>query len=336
MSLRRARRALFPHIIVSRLCVTLSGSNTFSSIKRASGNGGVFEFSSIGPAQTISGATFSDCSSQNGGAIYALLNSTSYKLILSSLTFKTCSASECGGAVYIDGGSYISTSTLAFSSLTFTNCSATTSGSGIYISGTSLSSFTGYTSASWKSLVGSSYSSATEDVYVGGYSSASKTLFLHHVAFTPGEGSQSVLYVLSSSEGVESETCGWSDIPCHTIGTAYGHGYTSASSLTVTLTEGSHVAESGCTSITQTSTFTSASGATVTKSVTSMSSGSSGVFVVSTASITVTFESITFAIESLNCALFYQTDGELTLHSLYITSPSSQTIVNIDSNSCIY
>ena len=306
-------------IDVSAGKLTLSGTNTFSSIKRESGNGSVFEFTSLNSNKTISNMTFTGCSSENGGAIYAKLSSTSYKLTLSSLTFTSCSGSGYGGGIYIDGGSYVSTSTLAFSSIKFTSCTATTSGNGIYVSGTNLTKYTGY--ASWRNLVGSSYSSSKEGVYIGGHDSNSKTVDLLHAAFTPSQGSQSTLYISPSSSGVETSTCGWSDLPCQQIGTAYGHRYTSASLVSVTLTDGSHAAESASTSISQTTTIESVTNASVTKSVSSLSDGSAtGIFILSTPSITLTINTIAFEIVSLNCPLFYQSSGELHLHSLTDTS----------------
>ena len=143
-----------PLISVNAGELTMNGNNTFDSIKRESGNGGVFELSSMSSAQSISGATFTSCSLKNGGVISITLSSSSYTLTLSSLTFTSCSASNYGGGVYIDGGSYISTNTLSFSSLSFTSCSTMKGVNGMYISGSSLSSFIGYDS--WNTLVPSS------------------------------------------------------------------------------------------------------------------------------------------------------------------------------------
>ena len=89
----------------------------------------------------------------------------------------------------------------------------------MYLLGSSLSTFTSY--SSWSDLVGSSYSSSIEGVYVGSYSS--QTIDIIHLSFTPSDASLSELFVSPSSEGVESSTCGWSDIPCQTVHTAYDH-----------------------------------------------------------------------------------------------------------------
>ena len=140
---------------------------TFENITRLSGNGTIFEFTSLSTSFTLSGMTFNNCRclSGNGGVIYVTLSSNSYLVSLYSLTFVACSASIYGGGVFIDGGEYISTSSLSFSSLSFTSCSATSyGGSGMCIAGSSLSRFVEYNS--WNTLVPSSYSSSYEGIYV--------------------------------------------------------------------------------------------------------------------------------------------------------------------------
>ena len=90
----------------------------------------------------------SDRVHQRMDARYLTLSSSSYQVTFSSLNFISGSASRYGGGIYINGGSYISTSTLSFSSLSFTLCSATNGGKGVCIVGSSLSSFTEYGNSS--------------------------------------------------------------------------------------------------------------------------------------------------------------------------------------------
>ena len=92
---------------------------TFENITRLSGDGTIFEFTSLSTSISLSNMTFNNCRCMNGsgGAISVTFSSSSHKLTLSSLTFTACSASGYGGGVYIDGWSYISTNTLSSSSL---------------------------------------------------------------------------------------------------------------------------------------------------------------------------------------------------------------------------
>ena len=80
-------------ISVNSGSLILSGTNTFTDIKEESGNGGVFEFSSMSSGQSISGATFRSCSSENGGAISVTLTS-GYKLSLPQCMVEDCTSME--------------------------------------------------------------------------------------------------------------------------------------------------------------------------------------------------------------------------------------------------
>ena len=194
-----------PLIDASTKYLTFSGTSSFNSIKRQSGNGSVFEFASIEGDQTISGVHFNRCLSSNGGAIYAKLSSASYKLTLSWLNFTNCSVSECGGEMDIDGGGYLSTSSLSFSSLTFTSCSATSGGKGACLECTSFSLLMGY--ESWTDLLPIAYSSSLEGVYVGRYPSTSVDLL--HLFYPASRYSGGLIYV--GREGTDGSLFGWPD-----------------------------------------------------------------------------------------------------------------------------
>ena len=206
---------------------------TFENISRLSGNGTIFEFPSLSASINLCNMTFNNCrcESGSGGVIFVSLTSSRYKVTLSSLTFTSCSASKYGGGVCIDGGSYISTNTLLFGSLTFSSCSASMKGGNVYIIASALTHFTGY--SSWSGVVPKSYSSSDEGKYMGVYSSS--TIDILHLVYAPSAGSKTDVYASSSSSGIENTLCGWSDIPCQRIGTAYGHLYTSGSSFSVKL-----------------------------------------------------------------------------------------------------
>ena len=45
----------------------------------------------------------------------------------------------------------------------------------------------------------------------------SKSVGLLHLLYEPSNGSSSDLYVASSEEGIEMESCGWRDLPCQTL-----------------------------------------------------------------------------------------------------------------------
>ena len=153
---------------------------------------------------------------------------------------------------------------------------------------------------------------------------------LLHLVYSPSAGEESELYV-SSTNGVERDSCGWRDLPCQTISTAYEHRYTSSEELIcVYLMSGNHTTESNSTTFTQSTRIepVNVSEGSVNKSVSSLSDPSLSVFVVSTQSITVTFTSLTFQIDSLTSPLFTQTFGSLSLQSLTVASSSSTTITS--------
>ena len=107
--------------------VSMNGSR-ITKIKRETGNGGVVEFGWMGEVrERVSEVTFCEWSAENGGAISFRLNSSSQRVELCMIVFKLCVGREKEGGVYIDGGAYISTSTLGFSKLKFESCE---SGSG--------------------------------------------------------------------------------------------------------------------------------------------------------------------------------------------------------------
>ena len=311
-----------PLITVCGGQLTLSGNNTFHWIKRESGNGGVFEFTTIDSNQTISGVTFTSCSSENGGAISSILSSD-HKLSLSSLSFESCTTTSNGGALYIDGGDVFSDSTLFFFDIPFISCNATI-GSNLYVSVSDITSF--FTYLGWSDVIPSRYALSDEGKFVGGYNSNTETVDLLHILFTPSDGEKTSLYISPSSTASHTSSCGWIDIPCTTLSDAYNHRYSSytSSSFTLYMMNGLHdVSETNTLSFTHsTSVYPSDSSGIVKKVVSNISEGSSGVFVVNITSITVSFTSISFLLISLNCPLYYQSEGTLELNSISIL-PSS-------------
>ena len=121
--------------------LTVSGKNTFTSIKREFGNGGVFEFSSLTDSMSLSSIEFVNCKSTNGngGALYAEASSH-HELALTSMAFTSCSSGGYGGAIYVAATDSGSISNVIVKFLTFTTCSDQRStdgmkGNGIFILG---------------------------------------------------------------------------------------------------------------------------------------------------------------------------------------------------------
>ena len=101
--------------LTSNPTVTFTSTNTFTYITRTEGTGAAV-FDTTSPL-TLSGITFTSCSSVGKGGAISLTLSNS-QVSLSSLTFTACSAS-CGAAIYVEGGEYLSASRLIMSGLTF-------------------------------------------------------------------------------------------------------------------------------------------------------------------------------------------------------------------------
>ena len=73
---------------------------------------------------------------------------------------------------------------------------------------------------SFSPLVPASYLSTDETKYLSGYSICLSVALLHLV-YPPSAGEKTQLYVSPSSLTTEPSTCGWSDLPCETIKSAY-------------------------------------------------------------------------------------------------------------------
>ena len=129
--------------------------------------------------------------------------------------------------MYIDGGSYISASTLSFTSVSFNSCRDSQSSlNGMFIRAWSVdvvASFTGWTDL----LPSSSYSSEYVGVFTvelssfSSSSSSSLLIPLLYLIFTPSEGNESDMYV--SRSGIDTNTCGWKGFSCVTISQALHH-----------------------------------------------------------------------------------------------------------------
>ena len=312
---------------------TFSGSNKFTGLNRRSGNGSVFEFSMLASDLTLTGFTVETCSCTAGhGSVMHVTVTDGKKFVLDRIPFTACSASGLGGSVYAILESDTSATDASTCIFTITNTSA---GSYIYIEcsdGGNVADNVGFGSPdvwTYDTLTAYAEKCYVEETTPSTHANKMKPPLVYFL-FPPSLAGLDTIVV--SSQGADLKTCGWSDFPCQSIHTAYDHRSISASTLTVTLTHGSHSSETLSTLFTQPTLVQPSSGASVTKTVSTLGNSQSGVFILSTQSITLTFRSITFAVTALNSPLFYQTTGELKITGISATSPSYPTSVAVSAS----
>ena len=162
-----------------------------------------------------------------------------------------CTSTGNGAAASVDmtSGGHLSLP----STLTSTDCSASTD-EGLFLLASSLSSFvTTDPLAPWVStLLDSIASSSKAAQLVGSVHTADEafTFCLLHIAILPTHrGDSSVLVAADESPAVGADVtnCGWSDIPCLTIHTAYTPAST-LNTLSIHLADGTHTPASESTS----------------------------------------------------------------------------------------
>ena len=291
-------------------------SCTFTDLNCTGGNGAAL-LGDTSASITLTQCTFSR-------ALYITVLSPIARLVLSSLVFDSCSASQSGGALYITGESFLST--LTPSSLTFTSCLAP-SGKNLFFHAADMSLSALIEYSSWADLLPSVYSSVDDGAYLALHSSG--VLDLLHLQFSPGDFKDMPLYVSPSSDGFEIPSCGWDDIPCKLVRTAFDHRYKTGSGFSILLTSGDHESETETTTFNQSTSIQSLNDISARKPVRSLSdSSASGVFILSEPSVTLTFKSILFQLITLNCPLFFQTSGTLSIQSLEVTSSGTSTTVH--------
>ena len=306
--------------------LTLQNSSSlqchFNNITRESGNGSVFEVEVADKGEvTLSNAAFTNCTSGENGSdvdtsIYLSLKGVPSTFSLTALTFNSNPHN-----IYIhclDGTKFLPSAT-----------------------------FTG-TVDSYESTSDSFYLVEETSRY-NGEEEEGKSIPLSHFLFPPSSASMSQGYsapslVISDDNtttltwGVEIESCGWSDVPCTLIATAYSHlqeikkkkknALNDPSSLSITLLSGTstHTAESSSTTFSQIRSLNIAGEKTiVSKEVTSIGDGVDSVFIIEDS--TVTFERINFLIidTSYIPSVFSLSSGTLNLTSLSLYPQSAAT-----------
>ena len=168
-------------------------------------------------------------------------------------------------------------------------------------------------------VVGTSYSSSDEGKYIGAYSK--QTIDLLHIMYTPSSGEQREVYVSSLSEGVEIDSCGWSDVPCLTIHDAFTHCSTPHSpSLTILLYSGTLTPESLPSFFTQgIINIKPEGGSDVTKPFSSSTSLSDSLFICAGSDLRVSSIAFTTSESSVVYSLFSISSGKLSLTSVTVT-----------------
>ena len=152
------------------------------------------------------------------------------------------------------------------------------------------------------------------------------TASLYHFLYDPSNDTTQTSVYLSGvntqteqSEGVEVDSCGWSDVPCLRITTALKH---RGSMTVITLTGGKHESEEETITLSYLMTFTGQGIDSTIKTVSDMS-GSDACFVISDS---VTFEKLSFALpSSLSIPLISAASGSLKLTSLSFAPNSDLT-----------
>ena len=195
--------------------LTIVGDTNFSSITRESGNGSVLEAEideSVYVA--IAGATFKQCSARNGsGGALALTLLTQASLIVgdapemefavSTTTFDNCSASEMGGALFLNVSGIPSSDYFLFRNFDFKRCNAT--------NGTS-------------ALITTSIPDLLRDYtpwidFIRGFKRVPNRFVLWNPNETAGVDVYSSLpsQFLVSRDGNDTAECGGADAPCRTF-----------------------------------------------------------------------------------------------------------------------
>ena len=287
--------------------------------------------------------------SSGSGTVISANISSSGAVNLNNTNMTNCSSlNGRGGGIYLKAGSNTNKENVHIHNMTFTNCSSNSvNGSNVFIECYNGTTF--ITTSQWTGTINTTNYGDTEENSKALFwvsetqENASKSLYaqsasLFHFIFKPVEYS-SATKIYIGTRGADVTTCGWDDLPCLNLtrGLEYVNSNGSIVNVsTIRLQDGNHVAE-GKKIVFSTSgkkyEIEGSSVNSVKKYVTSISSsGTNGVFVVSTGSITVTFGSIAFQLNTssaLNYPLFYISQGSLILTSVTVTSASSSSQASV-------
>ncbi|KAK2952227.1 hypothetical protein BLNAU_12786 [Blattamonas nauphoetae] len=203
-------------------------SCTFTSLI-STGSGGALS-STIGASQTetITGSTFTSCSSANGGALEVVLLTGGTATI--SAVFTGCSSTGNGGAIVLDLSQLSSVSTSAFSL-----SGSSFSGSSIESSGKGTDVYIACDSAVTPTFATSQFPSAMTTVSGSGMFTSAQigAAVVGFMASGSEQSSSSVLYFLfpyssgtldvHATGGIDDAKCGNPKLPCKTISTGFSN-----------------------------------------------------------------------------------------------------------------